>query len=142
MTSSRSVGWPQTIPSSIPWMAVTNGGIARHGLTSDSNVATTSPASTIWQATSTTAHLLGSIPVVSTSMKAKRPSRIGLGDMSREYPAAGCHQGGILRVCRLVGGTFRSLNGYNYRIWAVGALVSNIGSWMQRTAQDWLVLTR
>ena len=29
----------------------------------------------------------------------------------------------------------------NYRIWAAGALVSNIGSWMQRTAQDWIVLT-
>jgi MFS family permease len=38
-------------------------------------------------------------------------------------------------------GTFRSLGNANYRIWAVGALVSNIGSWMQRTAQDWVVLT-
>ena len=38
-------------------------------------------------------------------------------------------------------GTFRSLQNPNYRIWAAGALVSNIGSWMQRTAQDWLVLT-
>jgi MFS family permease len=38
-------------------------------------------------------------------------------------------------------GTFRSLRGYNYRMWAGGALVSNIGTWMQRTAQDWLVLT-
>jgi MFS family permease len=38
--------------------------------------------------------------------------------------------------------TFRSLNSYNYRIWAAGALVSNIGSWMQRTAQDWIVLTQ
>jgi MFS family permease len=38
-------------------------------------------------------------------------------------------------------GTFRSLESYNYRIWAAGALVSNIGSWMQRTAQDWIVLT-
>jgi len=37
--------------------------------------------------------------------------------------------------------TFRSLRGYNYRVWAAGALVSNIGTWMQRTAQDWLVLT-
>ena len=37
--------------------------------------------------------------------------------------------------------TFRSLQNPNYRIWAAGALVSNIGSWMQRTAQDWLVLT-
>ena len=38
-------------------------------------------------------------------------------------------------------GTFRSLQGYNYRVWAAGALVSNVGSWMQRTAQDWIVLT-
>ena len=38
-------------------------------------------------------------------------------------------------------GTFRSLRGRNYRLWAGGALVSNIGTWMQRTAQDWVVLT-
>ena len=29
----------------------------------------------------------------------------------------------------------------NYRTWFIGALVSNIGFWMQRTAQDWIVLT-
>ena len=34
---------------------------------------------------------------------------------------------------------FRSLRIFNYRIWFIGALVSNIGTWMQRTAQDWLV---
>ena len=28
----------------------------------------------------------------------------------------------------------------NYRLFAAGALVSNIGTWMQRVAQDWLVL--
>ncbi len=37
---------------------------------------------------------------------------------------------------------FRSLNGINYRIWAGGAIVSNVGTWMQRTAQDWIVLTQ
>ncbi|MDH2385802.1 MFS transporter [Bradyrhizobium sp. CER78] len=37
---------------------------------------------------------------------------------------------------------FRSLASFNYRVWAVGALVSNIGTWMQRAAQDWLVLTQ
>ena len=37
-------------------------------------------------------------------------------------------------------GTFRSLASRNYRLWAAGALVSNIGTWMQRTAQDWIVL--
>jgi MFS family permease len=38
--------------------------------------------------------------------------------------------------------TFRSLAGYNYRMWAAGALVSNVGTWMQRTAQDWIVLVQ
>ncbi|MBS0361438.1 MAG: MFS transporter [Proteobacteria bacterium] len=36
---------------------------------------------------------------------------------------------------------FRSLRRHNYRLWAAGALVSNLGTWVQRTAQDWLVLT-
>jgi MFS family permease len=39
-------------------------------------------------------------------------------------------------------GTFRSLRTFNYRTWATGALVSNVGTWMQRTAQDWIVLTQ
>ncbi|HEY0118749.1 MAG TPA: MFS transporter, partial [Cellulomonas sp.] len=38
--------------------------------------------------------------------------------------------------------TFASLKFYNYRLWFVGALVANIGTWMQRVAQDWLVLTQ
>jgi MFS family permease len=38
--------------------------------------------------------------------------------------------------------TFRSLKDFNYRTWAAGGLVSNVGTWMQRTAQDWLVLTQ
>lgn len=37
--------------------------------------------------------------------------------------------------------TFASLSIRNYRIWAAGALVSNIGTWMGRVAQDWVVLT-
>jgi MFS family permease len=37
---------------------------------------------------------------------------------------------------------FRSLGNFNYRVWAAGALVSNVGTWMQRAAQDWLVLTQ
>ena len=36
---------------------------------------------------------------------------------------------------------FHSLRSYNYRLWAAGALVSNVGTWMQRIGQDWLVLT-
>jgi MFS family permease len=36
--------------------------------------------------------------------------------------------------------TFRSLSNRNYRLYASGAVVSNVGTWMQRVAQDWLVL--
>lgn len=46
------------------------------------------------------------------------------------------------RLCELVASKmFRALSIRNYRLWVVGALVSNIGTWMQRVAQDWLVLT-
>ena len=37
--------------------------------------------------------------------------------------------------------TFAALQNFNYRLWTVGAIVSNTGTWMQRVAQDWLVLT-
>ena len=37
--------------------------------------------------------------------------------------------------------TFSSLRYFNYRLWFAGGLVANVGTWMQRVAQDWLVLT-
>lgn len=37
--------------------------------------------------------------------------------------------------------TFASLSVRNYRWWWTAALLSNIGTWMGRVAQDWLVLT-
>lgn len=36
--------------------------------------------------------------------------------------------------------TFASLKYPNYRLWFGSALIANIGTWMQRVAQDWLVL--
>jgi MFS family permease len=36
--------------------------------------------------------------------------------------------------------TFRALRTYNYRLFAAGDVVSNTGTWLQRVAQDWLVL--
>ena len=36
--------------------------------------------------------------------------------------------------------TFRALRVRNYRLYALGGVVSNTGTWMQRVAQDWLVL--
>lgn len=62
-------------------------------------------------------------------------SRSGSGEKKRAAERAGSAR--ILPVK----GTFRSLNSFNYRVWAGGALVSNVGTWMQRTAQDWIVLT-
>lgn len=37
--------------------------------------------------------------------------------------------------------TFSSLRTRNFRLFAMGQLVSNTGSWVQRIAQDWVVLT-
>jgi MFS family permease len=37
--------------------------------------------------------------------------------------------------------TFVSLSNRNFRLFAAGQLVSNTGTWMQRVAQDWLVLS-
>jgi MFS family permease len=39
-----------------------------------------------------------------------------------------------------VSSTFRALRVRNYRLYALGGVVSNTGTWMQRVAQDWLVL--
>jgi MFS family permease len=36
----------------------------------------------------------------------------------------------------------RALENFNFRLWTAGGLVSNIGTWMQRVAQDWIVLTQ
>ncbi len=36
--------------------------------------------------------------------------------------------------------TFRSLHNRNYRLYASGGVISNTGTWMQRVAQDWLVV--
>ena len=37
---------------------------------------------------------------------------------------------------------FRSFSIFNYRVWFIGALVSNVGAWMQSTALSWVVLTQ
>ncbi|MDE2502459.1 MAG: MFS transporter, partial [Burkholderiales bacterium] len=60
--------------------------------------------------------------------------------MTSPRNAAAALRGFSLR--RWAAATFRSLAVPNYRLWAGGALVSNIGTWMQRTAQDWIVLTQ
>jgi MFS family permease len=40
-----------------------------------------------------------------------------------------------------VSSSLRALRTRNYRLWVSGTVVSNIGTWVQRTSQDWLVLT-
>ncbi len=37
-------------------------------------------------------------------------------------------------------GTFRSLRHRNYRLFFISSTVTNVGTWVQRIAQDWLVL--
>ncbi|WP_442817055.1 MFS transporter [Streptomyces sp. NBC_01334] len=48
-----------------------------------------------------------------------------------EKPAAGARKSSM----------FSSLKVRNYRLFFMGQVVSNIGTWMQRIAQDWLVLS-
>ncbi len=38
--------------------------------------------------------------------------------------------------------TFKSFAVANFRVWFAAVTVSNVGTWMQRTAQDWIVLTQ
>ncbi|MBK8448089.1 MAG: MFS transporter [Micropruina sp.] len=38
--------------------------------------------------------------------------------------------------------TFASLSVHNYRLLFLGSMTSNVGTWMARVAQDWLVLTQ
>jgi len=40
-----------------------------------------------------------------------------------------------------VSSSLRALRNRNYRLWVSGTVVSNTGTWVQRTSQDWLVLT-
>ena len=47
-------------------------------------------------------------------------------------------QGAVSAPAR--GRMFTALRSRNYRIFLAGAFVSNVGTWMQRVAQDWLVL--
>src|SRR5262249_55435833 len=44
------------------------------------------------------------------------------------------------RLLSGLGRGFRALEVHNYRLYWFGQLISQTGSWMQRTAQDWLVL--
>ena len=57
--------------------------------------------------------------------------------------AAGRGEGwrtGRAEATRRASRTFGSLHTRNYRLFATGQVISNTGSWMQRVAQDWLVL--
>lgn len=54
----------------------------------------------------------------------------------------GQSESGAARLQRMLKDTFRSLQNRHYRLWAGGTAVSNVGTWMQRIAQDWLVLTQ
>ena len=46
----------------------------------------------------------------------------------------------MARVTAAISQTFASLKFFNYRVWFCTALVSNVGAWIQRVGQDWLVL--
>ena len=45
-----------------------------------------------------------------------------------------------MNISQRVGRTFGSFTVYNYRIFSFGQIISLCGTWMQTTAQGWLVL--
>lgn len=45
-------------------------------------------------------------------------------------------------VVQLFRGPFRALSNPAFRLWFIGTTISSFGTWLQRTAQDWLVLTQ
>ena len=60
-----------------------------------------------------------------------------------QAPAGGAEAAPVSRAASLLAGFgrgFRALKVRNYRLFWIGQLISQTGSWMQRTAQDWLVL--
>nr|BFE84023.1 hypothetical protein GCM10020093_066240 [Planobispora longispora] len=73
-------------------------------------------------------------------MKARlRRRKAGRAAALREVQAA--ETGTAQAVPETRGSMFRSLSNRNYRLFAIGGVVSNVGGWMQRTAQDLLVLS-
>src|SRR5262245_64592433 len=55
---------------------------------------------------------------------------------AKTTPAGGASKSLLAGLAR----GFRALEVRNYRLYWIGQLISQSGSWMQRTAQDWLVL--
>src|SRR6201994_3746475 len=69
----------------------------------------------------------------------------GAGDPARGRADSGEAQPGLTPAASAKparGRMFISLRNRNYRLFAAGQVVSNSGTWMQRTAQDWLGLER
>src|SRR5690348_9066031 len=66
----------------------------------------------------------------------------GAGEAARRGPDSGEAQPVLTdpETARTGSRVFGSLHTRNYRLFATGQVISNTGSWMQRVAQDWLVL--
>ncbi|MFL5804098.1 MAG: MFS transporter [Roseiflexaceae bacterium] len=60
--------------------------------------------------------------------------------LQTRHPAGAGESGPAGRWLSGLGRGFRALEVRNYRLYWFGQLISQTGSWMQRTAQDWLVL--
>ncbi|MEV7125349.1 MFS transporter [Streptomyces sp. NPDC093260] len=83
----------------------------------------------------------GTAPAATTAEAAPRPAagpRGAVGPRTAPGPQRSAPRKGAAR-----GGSsmFSSLKVRNYRLFFIGQVVSNTGTWMQRIAQDWLVLS-
>jgi MFS family permease len=65
-----------------------------------------------------------------------------MAEMKQHSPRAAVDPGPPDRQASERPSVFRALRTRNYRLWVTGAAISNSGTWMQRAAQDWLVLTQ
>src|SRR6204780_5317552 len=70
---------------------------------------------------------------------ARQADGAGPGARAFRHPAR-TGAGGPAEATRRASRAFSSLRTRNYRLFATGQVISNTGSWMQRVAQDWLVL--
>ncbi|WP_079063197.1 MFS transporter [Peterkaempfera griseoplana] len=80
-------------------------------------------------------------PAAATSAPARTAAAAGPAEDDPEIRTAAVPAASAPAPERPGGGMFSSLRVRNYRYFFMGQVVSNTGTWMQRIAQDWLVLS-
>jgi MFS family permease len=116
--------------------------IRTNGTTSTASTGTISPAT---EADTADAPLLNDTVVPGDDdpdeRTALKTSGGGSGEGSAEAPAEEPAAESVAEPVEQKRGMFSALSNRNYRYFFIGQVVSNSGTWVQRIAQDWLVLS-